>query len=106
MATKKTAPSPDPLADLREEDAPGLATVPENSPEPETEPIADIRPMVTEEVQEQMVSEAVAAWHLDPSAMGFLHGGGSMCGCRYIARVALRAAVPVLAEEDPEPTDG
>lgn len=104
----------DPLADLREPDAPGLPgvpPVPENDPPEamaetiETEDL-QTRLMVTAEVQEEMVAEVVAAWHQDPTAQGFLHGGGSMCGCRYIARLAIRAAVPVtpevLTEEEPE----
>lgn len=125
MANRKPQPSttpPDPLADLREPDAPGLPggpAVPVNSepgqagPEQKApeEPVVELRPMVSGETHEELVAATVAAWHLDPTSLGFLHGGGSMCGCWYIARLGLRAAVPIMTEEDLEerelePSDG
>ena len=100
----KTPPKPpvpeDPLADLREDDdeTPTEDPIQGNSEEPE--PVV-IRPMVDQDTWDEMVAEAVAAFHQDPTTMGFLHGGGQ-CGCRYVARVALRATVPVMTEEDME----
>lgn len=41
-------------------------------------------------VQATSVDEAVARWHADTVALGFLHKGGR-CGCRYIASVILGA---------------
>jgi len=101
----KTQTPPDPLADLREPDAPGLPegpSVPGNDPEPEVlEEDVELRPMVSQEVHDQMVAEVIAAWHADPTSQGFLHGG-AVCGCRYMARVALSTAVPILTPEDQE----
>ena len=101
-----TPPPEDPLADLRQDD-----DTPPAPPEEETPPVqengedqpedGEVRPMVTQEVWDEMVTEAVVAFHQDPTSQGFLHGGGQ-CGCRYIARVALQAAVPVVTEEDLE----
>lgn len=119
MAQRKPGPKPaptppeDPLADLRDADEPGPPTVPGNGQEPEDQGPdlhGEVRPMVTQELWDEMVSEAVASWHQDPTSQGFLHGGGQ-CGCLYIARHALRAAVPVMTEEDMEertlePADG
>lgn len=110
---KQSQAPEDPLADLREDDSPGPPegpSVQENTPEGAEPVVAEVRPMVTAELHEVMVSEAVAAFHLDPTAQGFLHGGG-VCGCRYIARQALAAAVPVMTPEDLEekelePADG
>lgn len=117
---KKTTPPPvapaagsppesqdvDPLADLREPDHPADLTAPpvqvNAEGQEEEEAVVEVRPMVSQETRDQMVAEVVAAWHADPSSLGFLHGGGSMCGCRYMARVALQAAVPVMTEEDVE----
>lgn len=105
--TPAPAAPEDPLADLREPDAPGLPEGPSvqgNPPEeePQDQPEdGEVRPMVTQEVWDEMVTEAVVAFHQDPTSQGFLHGGGQ-CGCRYIARVALQAAVPVVTEEDLE----
>jgi hypothetical protein len=99
---QKPALLEDPLADLRDaddDDNPAAPTVLENG---EEEPEAvEVRALVTQETWDEMVSEAVAAWHQDPTSQGFLHGGGA-CGCFYIARHALRAAVPVAAQEDVE----
>lgn len=111
QTTPKPPATPDPLADLREDDAPGLpggSVIPGNS-EPELEAdaapiVADIRPMVTEDTWETMVTEMVVAWHQDLTSQGFLHGGGQ-CGCRYIASHALRVAVPVITEADLEERD-
>lgn len=66
------------------------------------EPVIQVRPMVDQETHDEMVAEMVAAWHHDPTSQGFLHGGGSVCGCFYIARHALQAAVPVMTEADQE----
>lgn len=106
----------DPLADLREPDHPAdqatilpggglIEGVQPGPPAEGEEPAVEVRPLVSQGIQDQMVSEVVAAWHADPSSLGFLHGGGSMCGCRYMARVALQAAVPVVTEEDLEERD-
>lgn len=101
-ATPKAEPTPDPLADLREDDdtpgpeaveTTGTATI-------DVDPaVLTVRPMVDQATQDEMVAEAVAAFHADPTSQGFLHGGGQ-CGCRYIARQAIQAAVPVMTEED------
>lgn len=123
---KPVAPPEDPLADLREpDDAPTdlpaqhdpIGRQAPDCPEcPDAEPgmgcaacgkpvevlaVTDIRPMVTQGIHDEMVAEAVAAFHADPTSQGFLHGGGQ-CGCRYIARIALQAAVPVVTEADLE----
>lgn len=102
-------PPPDPLADLRADDAPPPEVQQGEAPGEETEAV-EIRPMVSQGTWDEMVAEAVAAWHMDPTSQGFLHGGGQ-CGCFYIARQALRVAVPVMTEEDQEerelePSDG
>jgi hypothetical protein len=47
-----------------------------------------IQPML--EVQALDADEAVARWHKDTVAVGFLHKGGR-CGCAYLARVILGA---------------
>lgn len=101
---RQTQKPEDPLADLREPDDAGPPEGPSVQVDSDLEPAVDIRPMVTQETQESMVSEAVAAWHADPTSQGFLHGGGQ-CGCRYLARQALQAAVPVMTEEDLEEKD-
>lgn len=123
MANRKPQPpktAPDPLADLREPDAPVLPGGPAVPAEPPgqagpeqkaPEPVVELRPVVSAETHEELVAATVAAWHLDPTSLGFLHGGGSMCGCWYIARLGLRAAVPIVTEEDLEeqelePSDG
>lgn len=98
-ADRPPAPETDPLADLREP-AEGTPVQANDDPEPEGEE-ADIRPMVTEETFNSMVSEAVAALHADLTCQGFLHGGAA-CGCRFIAKVALAAAVPVVSAQDLE----
>lgn len=102
--------STDPLADLRDGTSPqigaGAAEPPAAAQLPEVleVDVAVIRPMVSQEVWDDMVVEMVTAWHTDPTSQGFLHGGGQ-CGCRYIAQRALQVAVPV-AEEDPEEGNG
>lgn len=107
--TQPASPPEDPLADLRQPDAPALPETPvqgnQEDLEPEPPEVTDLRPMVTQEVWDEMVAEVVAAWHADPTSQGFLHGGGAVCGCRYMARVALQAAVPVVTEEDLEPKE-
>ena len=105
----ETTPPEDPLADLRQEDdtppvppeTPPVQGNGEDQPE-EQEEDSGFRVMVTQEVWDEMVAEMVAAWHHDPTSLGFLHGGGSVCGCAYIARHALQAAVPVASEEELE----
>lgn len=102
---QKTQAPEDPLADLREEDAEAAPEGPSVPGNEEPEPVVvEVRPMVSKETQEQMVTEAVVAFHQDPTTQGFLHGGGQ-CGCRYVARVALQATVPVMTEEDLEEKD-
>ena len=95
----------DPLADLREPDDEQAPPPPQEEQQPEGEQeAAELRPMVSEEMHGEMVAEAIAAMHADPTVQGFVHGGGQ-CGCRYIAGVVLRAAVPVALdapEEDGE----
>lgn len=102
---KPAAPAADPLADLREpDDAPTdlpAQADPAAPGEAELEPAVQVRPMVTQGIHDEMVAEAVAAFHRDPTSQGFLHGGGQ-CGCRYIARIALQAAVPIVTEADLE----
>lgn len=92
------APEPtaeDPLADLREPDD---MTPREDEPEQEPEQ-GEVRPMVSQETHDAMLAEVIVAWHADPTALGFLHKAGR-CGCRYLARVALRSVVPVMTPED------
>lgn len=69
--------------------------------------IAQSRPLVTQDAWDETVAEVVAAWHADPTSLGFLHkNNGTMCGCRYLARTALRAAMPVQPDADTlEPTE-
>lgn len=51
----------------------------------------DLQPMLNPEpVQATTAQEAVARWHADTVALGFLHKGGR-CGCLYIAQRALGA---------------
>lgn len=53
--------------------------------------VADLQPMLNPEpVQATTAQEAVARWHSDTVALGFLHKGGR-CGCLYIAQRALGA---------------
>lgn len=100
------APEPtqdDPLADLRDDPTPGdLLENPDADPEnPES---VEVRPLVTQGIQDEMVTEVMTVWHADTVSLGFLHKGGA-CGCRYLAKVALRQVVPVLTEADLEPRD-
>lgn len=94
----QAAPEPqeDPLADLREDDL--TPREPETEPE-DGAPVGEVRPMVTQETHDAMVDEAVVAWHADTTAQGFLHKG-TRCGCRYLAKIALRSVVPVMTEDD------
>lgn len=96
--TPEPVTQPDPLADLRTDPVPGISPELMQAEPGEDGPVT-IRPMVDQDTQDDMVAEVVAAWHADPTSQGFLHGGGQ-CGCRYIARQALQAAVPVMTEED------
>jgi hypothetical protein len=54
-----------------------------------TEAAADLEPTLTP-VAVLGADEAVARWHADTVALGFLHKGGR-CGCRYVAQVILGA---------------
>lgn len=108
-AAKKAAPPPappeDPLADLRDpEDVPPVPVQGDEVDVTELAVMAEHGPaqlLVTQERHDEMVSEAVAAWHQDPTSQGFLHGGGQ-CGCRYIARLGLSTALPIQPAEEPE----
>jgi hypothetical protein len=53
------------------------------------------------------MAEIVVAYHSDTVATGALHKGGT-CACRYLARLALRAALgaPVEPVEDQEDDEG
>ena len=89
-------PAPDPLADLREPDTTGPPAPPAENLEPEAVPLH------TQAWHDRAEAETVAAWHADTTAPGFLHRGG-VCGCRYLARTALRATLgPPVPEADPE----
>lgn len=89
----------DPLADLREPDdaqgAPGATQEPQEGPE---EPSVDL---VTQVDWDAARERAIAAWHADTVALGFLHKGGR-CGCHYLSGVALTAVMPVGPDLDPE----
>lgn len=104
MSTRKnTTPAPTPPADelesLREEWG-GPDDEPTSEPAPEAaDGAAPARPLVTEGDRTEDVAVMVAAWHADPTAVGFVHRGG-MCGCRYLARVASDAALPVVIADD------
>lgn len=92
-----TAPTtPDPLADLRGQDE-----QPPGPPAPEVaEQAVEIRPMVTQATHDAMRAEILVAFHADTVATGTLHKGG-VCGCRYLATLALRTALgePMTAEQ-------
>jgi hypothetical protein len=45
--------------------------------------------------QEVAVAVLIAAWHADPTALGFLHKGG-VCGCHYLANLSVRSILPAL----------
>lgn len=105
--TPPPAPEPDPLADLRGDDdladlpaLPGATDLPDDGTELEG---VELRPMVSPDLRDEMVAGVIAAWHADPTSQGFLHGGGQ-CGCRYIARHALQACVPVAILDETEET--
>lgn len=100
MPRKPAAPPADPLADLRPSDD-----------TPNIPPVTDVQPNETEEPfvldaldaawHEDAQTRIVAAWHHDTTAQGFAHKGGA-CGCRYLARKALIAAIgePVQVSDD------
>ena len=101
------APEPtqdDPLADLRSDDETPGALLDNPDADPENPEAVEVRPLVTQDTQDEMVTEVMTVWHADTVALGFLHKGGA-CGCRYLAKVALRQVVPVLTEADLEPHD-
>lgn len=100
MPRTPAAPPADPLADLRESDTPGPPTPPAENLEPEAVPLH------TQAWHDRAEAETVAAWHADTTAPGFLHRGG-VCGCRYLARTALRATLgPPVAEPEDDDTEG
>jgi hypothetical protein len=94
----------DPLADLREpSDARYPDGVDDQAPEA-SEEAPGLVALVTQERWDEAVAEVIAAWHADPTSLGFLHkNNGTMCGCRYLARIALTSAMPVQPELEPEP---
>lgn len=104
MPRKPVAPPADPLADLRpDDDTPNVpAVVSDAQPNDDTE-----EPFVLDALDaawhEDAQTRIVAAWHRDRTAQGFAHKGG-VCGCRFLARVALVAAVgePVALPDDVE----
>jgi hypothetical protein len=100
------APAVDPLADLREPEDDRYEGAAPGEGDAEDAPEEAGRVMVTQEDWDETVAEVVAAWHADPTSMGFLHkNNGTMCGCRYVARVALRTALPIQPDADTlEPT--
>lgn len=57
------------------------------------------QPLATDDDVDAQVAEMIAAWHADTVSLGFLHGGGR-CGCRYLARTALRVTKPGKPQED------
>jgi hypothetical protein len=84
----------DPLADLRQDTDPGTPS--EAAPEPEAFiPGA----LVTEEQQTLARHTLLAAWHADPTTLGFLHRG-EVCGCWYISGVTVGAVLPVQANDE------
>lgn len=53
--------------------------------------LADLQPMLDPTpVQAMTAEDAVARWHANTVALGFLHKGGR-CGCLYVAQIALGA---------------
>lgn len=93
---KPAAPGADPLADLRDETPPG----PPPGEQDETLLDGELTAVYSPAWHEQRTNQIVAAYHADSTAQGFAHKGGA-CGCRYLARKALQAAVgePVEALE-------
>lgn len=108
------APPADPLEALREKDTPP-PTPPIVGPDPaasaddpEQTPPTPTVDLVTEESQAEARAEVIAAWHKDPTSVGFLHRGSNRCGCRYLAQVALDTVLPVQvndAEPEASPDD-
>lgn len=104
----KAAPAatvPDPLADLREAEAPAGPPAPEAASAPPAAPIV----AQALEVHPDATTALVAAWHRDRVTAGSLHGGG-VCICAHMARLAiavLPAHIAVVPATDPEgPDDG
>lgn len=103
----QAAPEPqnDPLADLREPDeTPGAEALSADGTEDAPEDAVEVRPLVSQDLWDDLARESVVALHADTVALGFLHAGGA-CGCHYIAKTVLRHAVPVQRPEDLEPQD-
>lgn len=99
----------DPLADLRQDPAPGVSlALPEPlvlPVEPEVPEVAQAEPL--DALWHQVATGRVMArWHDDETARSLLHGGGT-CGCRYLVSLALTEAVGEPVElELVEPEDG
>lgn len=87
---RNPAPPADPLADLREPD-PVVIQVPIAVQVDGTSTL------------DQRRAAMITAWHADPVAQSFGHGGGT-CGCLYLANAALKALGALDAPEpEPEP---
>lgn len=100
---------PDPLADLRQEDAPtGLpgqapTAPPEQPAAPPVEPDADAAEPVHDTAWHQEAATAIVErWHGDMVTRAQMHGGGT-CGCRYAANLALVLLYgpPVIVAPEP-----
>lgn len=102
MAEKLAAEAAaDPLRDLRDDDAtdlPGTAHDGAEAPPEAPEPLI-VDGLVTVEAQERARHVLVAAWHADPTTLGFLHKGET-CGCWYLSGVSVRAILPIQANTD------
>jgi hypothetical protein len=59
--------------------------------------------LVTEDQQGLARHTLIAAWHADPTTLGFLHKGET-CGCWYLSGVTVRAILPVQANDDTDDT--
>lgn len=104
-AQQAPAPVQDPLADLREptdergQATGGLATL------TQAEQAEPARVLLTQDAWDAARAEVIAGWHADTVALGFLHKGGN-CGCRYLAGIALSAAMPAGPDDtDLEPAE-
>lgn len=100
---RPSKPTPDPLADLRPStDAPPPGpTEDEGAGDDNLTP----EPMRSQAWHDAHIPVIVAAWHADPTSHGFVHHGGT-CGCRYLARSALQAAMGAPYADEPEQDEG
>ena len=101
--TKPQAAEADPLADLREPEGatpPGPPAAPDVKPDPE--PVDETHDALW---HEDAATRITQAWHADTTSQGFAHKGG-VCGCRYLARKALLAALGEPVEALPDVEDG